>query len=184
MKKTIFLLIVIASHYLNANCQIKKNTWLISGNASFAKTKNSSNGQLQFTSTTFQINPTIGYFIQNKFAVGLRPSLIYGSNNLGNSSTVISVGPFVRYYLLHDQKVFNVLTEASYAYGIIKGKGQSDNPKLNTFSFQTGPVLYFNSSVGLEFLLGYATTKVVGLSGNNSEIRFAIGFQIHLEKEK
>ena len=42
--------------------------------------------------------------------------------------------------------------------------------------------MYFNSSVGLEFIIAYTITKAVGFPGANNEIKFGIGFQIHLEK--
>lgn len=120
----------------------------------------------------------------DKFAVGLNPSLTYGSNNVANTSTIITIGPFVRYYFLKTENIFNLFAEGSYAYGSNTGKGQGKGQHLNIFSFSGGPVLYFNSSVGLEFTIGYSTTKVVGFSGTNNEIRFGIGFKFHLEKDK
>jgi hypothetical protein len=184
MQKTILLIIAACFIIKNANSQITKGNWLVGGSASFSSLKSSSTATIQFKQTNFQISPLVGYFVKDKFAIGLKPSLTYGSNTIANTNTIISIGPFVRYYFLKPENIFNLFTEGSYAYGSNTGKGQGTGQKSNTFSLSAGPVLYFNSSVGLEFIIGYSTTKVVGFSGTNNEIRFGIGFQIHLEKDK
>lgn len=184
MQKTILFILTIIIFSNTANCQITKGNWLVGGSASFSRLQSSSEASTQYKQTNFQISPTIGYFLKDKFAVGLRPSLNYGRATGSNSTvlssgTVITIGPFVRYYLLKPENIFNLFAEGSYGYGTISGSQRS-----NTFSFAGGPVLYFNSSVGLEFTISYSTTKIVGFSGNNNDVLFGIGFQIHLEKDK
>lgn len=122
--------------------------------------------------------------MRDNFVVGFKPSYTYGSNSIANTNSIIKIGPFVRYYFLKSENILNLFAEGSYGYGSITGKGQNQGQKLNTFSFSGGPVLYFNSSVGLEFTIEYSRTKIIGFSGNNNEIKFGIGFQFHLEKEK
>jgi hypothetical protein len=78
----------------------------------------------------------------------------------------------------------NLFAQTGYDYYTITGKTQAKGQHQSTFLFSGGPVIYFNTSVGLEFIITYATTKVVGFSGNNNKIQFGIGFQIHLEKDK
>ena len=138
----------------------------------------------KFKQTNFKITPLVGYFLKDKFAAGLNPSLTYVSNNVGSTSTIINIGPFVRYYFLDAENIVNLFAQSGYAYGSITGKGQQEGQHLNTFSFSGGPVVYFNSSVGLEFTIAYTTTKAAGFPGANNEIKFGIGFQIHLEKWK
>lgn len=181
MKKSIQLLIILLLFSITSNSQITKGNWLLSGNASFSMLQYGSEGTVRYKQTNLQLAPSVGYFLKDKLAVGLRPALTYGSNNisLANSETIFTIGPFVRYYLLKPANVFNILTEGSYLYGTFKS-----GPKQNTFSFAAGPVIYFNSSVGLEFLLGYASTKVAHFAGNNNELKFSIGFHFNLEKEK
>jgi hypothetical protein len=58
---------------------------------------------------------------------------------------------------------------------------------INTFSASAGPVIYFNSSVGMEFLLGYYSRKEViqqngDIINHQKGFQIGIGFQIHLEK--
>ena len=182
MKKVIFLFLAIFSIVNFANSQITKGTWLLSGNASFSMIKYGSDGSVKYKQTNLSISPSVGYFLVDKFALGLRPSLTYGSTSIsnGNSETIFTVGPFLRYYLLNTDRVFNILTEGSYSFLSLKNSGT----KQNTFSLAGGPVLYFNPSVGLEFLIGYASTKVVNYAGTNNEIRFSIGFQFNLENEE
>lgn len=141
-----------------------------------------SNGTLMYKQTNLSISPSVGYFLKDKFAVGIRPSFTYGGSTIrsGNSETIFTVGPFVRYYFLKTDKVFNILTDGSYLYTYFG----SSEVKQNTISLAAGPVVYFNSSVGLEFLIGYASTKVANYSGRNDEPKFSIGFQFNLEKEK
>lgn len=184
MQKFIFLILLTTSIYHTGKSQITKGNWLLSGNASFASQKSSSTATVQYKQTDFQISPSIGHFILDKFAVGLRPSFTYGKNNLvasGKAQTIFSIGPFVRYYFLQPDRPFNLLTEGSYSYATLNRASES---KQHTFYFAAGPVLYFNTTVGLEFTIGYSTTKVVSFSGSNNVIRFGLGFQIHLEKEK
>jgi len=53
--------------------------------------------------TSLNLNPRIGYFVANRFAVGLDMTLAYLSEESGNTSdafsqTLFSLGPFLRYY--------------------------------------------------------------------------------------
>lgn len=109
MRKTILFILIIIICSNAANSQISKGNWLMSGSASFLRLQSSSAASIQYKQTNFQISPTVGYFLKDKFGIGVRPSLTYGSNNLGNSSTVISIGPFARYYFLKPENIFNLL---------------------------------------------------------------------------
>jgi hypothetical protein len=164
---------------IKVNSQITKGNWMLSGNASISSLKSSSAASIQFKQTDILFSTGIGHFFIDKFAAGLRPSLTYGSNNIANSSTVFGIGPFVRYYCLKPENIVNILIDAGYLYGAISG-GQ----KSNTMTLYAGPVVYFNTSVGIEFLIGYSTSKVVGFEGRNNKLQFGIGFQFHFEKDK
>ena len=185
MQKTFLLIIISFFTVKNVNSQITKGNWLVGGSASFSQQNPSSTAIAMFKQTNFQINPFVGYFLIDKLAVGLNPSVEYEKVSLGpNTSTIINVGPFVRYYFLEADKIFNLFGQGSYAYGSNIGKvqGRKYGNSLNTFAFSAGPVLYFNSSVGLEFTINYSTTKFVGFTGANKFLSYGIGFQIHLEK--
>ena len=135
--------------------------------------------------------PNIGYFITDKVAVGLRPYFSWGkgesfpydptvSGGTSNSKRY-GIGPFV-YYFLEEKKQFNILTDISYQLGIWN---LGDKGKLSNFSFLAGPVVYFNTSVGMELLLGYSakSEELKNFSKNSSKgFSVNIGFQIHLIK--
>jgi hypothetical protein len=53
-----------------------------------------------------------------------------------------------------------------------------------TFFINAGPVIFLNSSVGVEFTIGYSSTHIKGNNDNNNVFQTGIGFQIHLEKNK
>jgi hypothetical protein len=187
MKKISILALSVLFINVTATCQITKGNWMIGGNTDFSSTSNKSEEGQRTTAFTIQITPNIGYFIADKFATGLKVSVgKEGVKATGTSRystyTNANFGPFLRYYFLPTDKLLNVLVEGVYQYGFIAG----DNNKVfkNTFSISGGPVVYFNSSVGLEFLIGYSTFKYVGFAGSNGTVQVGLGLQVHLEKDK
>jgi hypothetical protein len=132
------------------------------------------------------IMPDLGYFFMNKLAAGLKGTI----HNEGSKATGTSVfskdndydfGPFLRYYILPTDYTVNLLIEGSYQYAFIGGGQNKKTTSKNAFSIAAGPVVYFNSAVGLEFLLNYSTYKYVGFSGRNSTVTVSLGFQIYLK---
>ncbi|MBG9377952.1 hypothetical protein I5907_17065 [Panacibacter sp. DH6] len=199
--KNFILFILFISVVKNSSGQLTKNNWLVGGNGYFNSTAyNNSAGASGQKVTNIQLTPNIGYFIADKFATGLKLGFgssryrVEGQNSL-TKNTTYSFGPFVRYYFLPLKKQFNILIDGSYQYGIERGGGASapigqplnfsiTQYEKNTFSISAGPVLYFNSSVGLEFLIGYSTSKYVKFSGTNNSLLVGLGLQVHLEKDK
>jgi len=78
------------------------------------------------------------------------------------------------------EKIVNILVDGAYQFG--SEKGQSNPTSKHTFTINGGPVVYFNSNVGLEFLVGYSTFTFVGQPGTNTSIQVNLGLHIHLEK--
>lgn len=137
------------------------------------------------------ISPSVGYFLADKFAVGLRPSYTKTKSQIdspggGNTNeNRLDVGPFARYYFLAEEKQFNVLADVSYQYGFYWFMPTKGN--RNTFSASAGTVVFFNSSVGLELLIGYYTQKetindAFKTINEQKGLQMTIGFQFHLEK--
>ena len=191
MKKNIISLFLLISFSV-AKSQIDKAIWLVGGSGSFSSTKNTFNSP-NYSQTSdvvgIKISPNIGYFIFEKLAIGLRPSFSKDKAQVttaaGGYTNVnrFEIGPFVRYYFLNKEKPYNILTDISYQTGLYAFR--SDKGTNNTFSASVGPVIYFNSSVGLEFLLGYyrRNEKVKEVFETIQEgFQIGIGFQIHLEK--
>lgn len=172
--------------------QLDKGNFLVGGSGkfySYNSTNSSSNYNIESKYTQIDLSPVIGYFVIDKLAFGLKPTLssIKGKvTDVGGGSTNVQrylIGPFGRYYFLDKDNKYNFVTDLSYQFGSFGGglaKG-----KLATFSALAGPVLYFNTTVGIEFLFGYSYSKE-DVEQANKEIRkgfqTSIGFQIHLEK--
>lgn len=190
MKQLIFLffLFFLAS---SAKSQLDKGIWLVGGTGKFysynsAYTSAAYSNEAKYTQ--IDISPSVGYFVIDKLAFGLRPTFssikgkVISTGGLSTNVQRYWIGPFGRYYFLHPDKEYNIVTDLSYQFGFLNAGGQKGN--LNNFSALAGPVIYFNSNVGIEFLLGYSYSKE-DVEQANKEIRkgfqIAIGFQIHLE---
>jgi hypothetical protein len=152
--------------------------------------------------TQINLSPNLGFFLADKFATGLK--LVYSNNRYKQINTpnynlnkfiTYSVGPFLRYYFLPTDKQFNLLVDGSYQYGNERGGGvvstgseavdfDLSKYQKHSFSIAAGPVIYFNSSVGMEFLAAYITSKYANIAGRNNTFQVGLGLQVHLEKDK
>ena len=171
--------------------QLDKGVYLVGGTGNLLSSKYEySTPTLSFSSDRLNIGiaPYIGYFVADKLALGLR--LNYSKNrekvNSGLFTNVnrYSLGPSLRYYFLDKENRYNLLTEINYQYGLFRFKPTKGNS--NTFNALVGPVIYLNTSVGLEFLVGYYSTtetiENVPSTSKQNGLQLSIGFQIHLEK--
>src|SRR5690606_16024122 len=90
---------------------------------------------------------------------------------------------FMRYYFLNSGNRVNLIGETSYEYGYnSSNNGASDNH--NIFTISAGPVIYFNSSVGIELTANYELLNGSTGTASAKTVYFNIGFQIHLEKRR
>ena len=215
MKKIFFTCVVFILFIHNINAQLEKNTWLLGGNFNFNQQKISGftniNDQdigfyknVNYNSNKISItfNSNIGYFIIDKLVLGVNFnfSYLYDSGKYeGGFETltkylILDYGTFARYYLLKKEKNFNIPIIFNYAYKKNKYNNSSNDNyiKQNTFKFQTGLEYFFNSALGLEFLIGYGYTEYnqnSNLYFNNYENKYVnellinIGFQFHLIKK-
>ncbi len=186
MKKTILLFLITSAFYNNADCQITKDNWMIGGAASFRSSKYNGASTKE---TNSQLSGDVGYFIVDKLAIGLKLGYeetgTKGNSNPINDMNVntYNIGPFVRYYFLPAEKYVNIFSELSYQYGLMKtSQGVSQNS--NNYSGVLGCAAFFNSSVALEFTLGYSYYLYNNNTGKVNNVIAGIGFHFHLEKEK
>jgi hypothetical protein len=101
----------------------------------------------------------------------------------------LAVGPFARYYFLNTDKPFNILADVSYQFGYLQQLGLlHEKGKNNTFSAMGGTEIFFNSTAGMEILLGYINKTVSienspgAFKNSKSGFQVSIGFTLHLEK--
>jgi hypothetical protein len=190
--KRLFISFVLAILSNSIYSQLTKGNWLVGGTGKFYDYKSeysSATYSNEAEYTQIDISPNVGYFVADKLAFGLRPtfSSIKGKvTTVGGLSTNVQrywIGPFARYYFLAAEKQANIVTDVSYQFGLFNAGGQKGD--LRSFSALAGPVVYFNTSVGLELLLGYSYSKE-DVEMYQKEIRkgfqISVGFQIHLEK--
>ena len=199
--KTVFMkqlqmLVAVLIFTFNTYGQLTKSTWLLGGSGSMYSynedyTAQSVNVTAKYTS--IDLSSSIGYFFFDKFSGGLRPyfSSYKGESSGGGTTNSyrLAIGPFVRYYFLDADKPFNILSDVSYQIGLNKDLGAlGQKGKFNTFSILGGTEVFFNSTAGLEILIGYRN-QVASLnssSGYNSKkkgFQASIGFTLHLEKK-
>ncbi|TAF44843.1 MAG: hypothetical protein EAZ51_07805 [Sphingobacteriales bacterium] len=214
MKKIILIIIAITTTN-SLYAQLDKKTWLFGGSGSFGSTFSTVNyttnvlngdyGGKSGNSREFNLNlsPSIGYFLLDKFAIGIKPNILWRDSKVDYNSYTqfgsgynrdLLIGPFVRYYFLKKEKSFNLLLESSYQLGVNK-VGNYSTGKINNFSILTGTSLYFNPTVGLEFLIGYnrnfknykydfdiPENTLNSYTYLQKGLQFSIGLQFHLQK--
>jgi hypothetical protein len=165
-----------------ANAQITKGNWMVGGNVSFAYSTNDTN-----SNSTIILSPNIGYFIIDKLALGSVLNYNY-SKSKNDSGTGLykssNLGPFIRYYVLNEEKKVNVFFETSYNFNLQKGDFKND-----VFGAKAATVFFLNSSVGLEVSLNYSLNKYKYPNGSipdgsSNSLLLGLALQIHLEKEE
>lgn len=183
---------------VTASCQLDKGTWIAGGSGSFNsyhKDWHTPTYTVIYKNIDITISPSIGYFIMDRLAIGLRPSYLLqkqedrgstgpASGGKGNLSW-LELGGFVRRYLLNKKNNYNIVSDISYHYGLQSNFG-SNTGHSNSFKALVGPILYFNSSIGIELLVGYNSRREVYDVGNRTFTRgflTTIGFQVHLERD-
>ena len=180
-------IIIIVLFTVSVNAQITKGNWMVGGTGFFTnstvKTEFKNTGQTSNDSGYgLNIQPNIGYFVADKLVLGLTPSISYSknNNNSGSGNFGYGGGPFARYYLLKTDNMVNVLTQVGYQYFL----NSTTEGHTDVFVVKAGPVLYLNSSVGLELTVDYEIDKFNSQSSISTFKTFnvRIGFQIHLEK--
>jgi hypothetical protein len=194
--KLIFASLLLATFFLSAKGQLTKGNWLVGGTGNFLSSKNSYSSPTYSSSSDridVKLSPIIGYFFINKLSLGIKPSFTKYKDvtdgtggNINSNINRFEVGPFVQYYFLEEDKRYNILTEITYQHGFYWFKPTKGNS--NTFSANAGTIIFLNTSVGIEFLVGYYQRKeVIEQNGsfitNQKGFQIGAGFQIHLEKD-
>lgn len=183
-----FFLLTAILFTFSANSQITKGNWMVGGTGSFMfsktepKNNNSSGTTINYTSKgafIIKLEPNIGYFLLNKLAVGCKLNYINGfleGEKLKTDGMNLSVGPYVRYYFLEEDKMYNIFLEPSFNKFLSNGLGNA-----SSYGVKSGFVIFMNSSVGIETSISYVKSSSSKFDSN--DIFLGLGFQIHLEKE-
>jgi len=183
MKKRLFITIITFIFSYTMQSQITKGNWMVGGSGSYTHMSVDNDNGTGYKNSRLTIKPNIGYFIKDKFVVG--SSLGYyrdKSIDFDSYNKNYSIGLFTRYYFLKPDKIFNLFTQIHYdriffetkSSNLVKGYG-------NKYGLKVGQVIFFNSSIGLEFSVGYE--KEIYKLNTTDNINVSVGFQIHLENK-
>jgi hypothetical protein len=173
MKNLFFTLVFTTLLWQSLDAQVTKGNLLAGGSLNFSSEKDS-----ESKVTNFQFSPAFGYFFADKLAGGLRSSFSSMKMEGIDAVTDLVVGPFVRYYLLPKENNVNLLADADFLFGSAK---LGDNTlSQNTFSFSAGPVVFLNKHTGMEFKLGFSSSKLEDFTDRTNTFNILIGFQMHL----
>lgn len=147
MKASILtLLLSLFSFILFA--QIAQKTWLLNGNASVTTSldKGSDN-------SNFNVAPTVGYFITNRFLIGTDFYYNYAKLGSNASNNSFNFAPFIRYYLSPSDLRLVWFANAGYTAGVTTFDFGQFEDKSNF------DVLY--GGIGLDYFLN-ANTAIEG----------------------
>jgi outer membrane protein len=199
MKKLLFVSILICSSF-NVFAQKEeektkptdKGHFIVDGSIFFS-TNNSKSEQGGFKTKSeafgFGISPKAGYFIADRFALGLETSFGYTDNEFTNTdgtkssgnSTAISVGPFVRYYLVN-----GIFGQASLGFGTSNSESNGFENKNDFFNYQLGVgyAIFLNQHISLEPIISYSYSKNKSdqsiFETTNNGFTLGAGFTIYL----
>jgi hypothetical protein len=178
-----------------AFAQLAKSTFLLGGTTSYLSgSYTTASGLQKHKTSTLLLSPEAGYFILPKLVAGLRLQFsddrdkTVENNGYGglpsDRTTSLNIAPFVRYYLLNqNNKLINCFVEGSYGFGKIKIYNPLIENSTHIFYIVAGPEIYFNSTVGIEFTIGYYKSYTTDFNVTTIGLQASIGFQIHLGRD-
>ncbi|WOC39949.1 outer membrane beta-barrel protein [Polaribacter sp. HL-MS24] len=171
MKKLLFMSIVICSSFTlfsqekgTKNKPTDKGNFIVDGSVNFS-TNNSKSVQNGFNTTEssnfgFGINPKAAYFVVDRLALGLETSFGYFDNEFidnngtkfSSNSTSITIGPFLRYYLVN-----GLFGQASLGFGKANSENEGIESESDFFSYQfgLGYAFFLNKHISLEPTISY-----------------------------
>jgi outer membrane protein len=168
MKKLFTLCFATCLICLTVSAQNGKGKWLVGGNLeSITRTSTLSNPASDYKSSHLIFGPKAGYFLSDRWAIGLAPSFS-STNNRGTSdktkAKAYSIAPFVRYYQPVGEKlaIFGELSGISYQSGWNKKTAQDGN-LIQNYDYRTynagvfirpGIVWFVTPKIGLETSIG------------------------------
>ena len=141
---------------------------IVEGNIQFSST-NDKNTEVKTSELNF--NPKVGYFLTDKFAVGVE--LEVGSDKAETAGTDtdknsnFNAGVFGRYYFLDLGQRFKTYAEAGVGFGSTKSGLGAAEAKSTGVNFDAG--LGINYFVSDSFAINFGLTDILGYSSSKAE---------------
>ncbi len=163
--------------------QTEKGSWLLGGNIGYTSSHQSEAGNSS-TYGIFTLNPKLGFFPVNNFAVILNTD--YVSESSGNySDHDLMIGPAVRYYFPGSPAV-------RLFVGTGVGFGSTSDTHSTSYQIEAGPSFFLTPAVALEMNVNYQSTSSKYNSGDPqlpnsytlSQFGIGFGFLVYLGGKK
>jgi hypothetical protein len=192
--------------------QIPQGSSTIGGNISLLRQKTQqgyeapyTNYKTEYTIKIISITPSYGYFVLNNLCVGANVNTLFARStnkpyasvrDLNSDTQSIGAGPFVRYYLPLDSKLY-AFAAASYSWRWSQIKYESvDNTGITTTTIKA-PYTMWDAGLGLSYFISPSTAIEGGFTftkarykdddGNvtqkTNNMALNIGFRIFLRSE-
>src|SRR5687768_7291671 len=157
MKKYLLFVFAVFLFKFSAG-QISKDNWLVGGDFAFThyKQKAASPGISGLSEVQGDLNA--GYLFIDKLAAGVRTSIQisrYKLRQADNSTTAFiqrtyGIGPFIRYYILAQEKMVNFFGDAGFLYNLHSNESHGFVTRSLSSSLAGGAVVFLNQYIGLE----------------------------------
>lgn len=188
MKKLVLSVMAVAAFGFAANAQEKEkpsfgfqeNNVFIEGTfqLSDVKVTDKTNVGVDEKVTTFQVNPKIGYMLNDKFAVGVSLGFgkiganddMFDGANMGDAAYVKTTyaGAFARYYFLELGNRFKTYTEVGI--GFSQGKADVLGEDVKATGIQAGIDLGFNYFLTENLAVAFNLGNVFSYSNHNVKV--------------
>lgn len=153
----------------SASYGFSKGNILLEGNLEFSSTNNK-NTEVKTNSLDF--NPKVGYFVTDKFAVGVELEIGSGKTETAGTETSKSsnfnAGVFGRYYFLELGQRFKTYAEAGIGFGSEKNKAGLA-PEVKATGVSAGAGLGINYFVSDSFAINFGLTNILAFSSAKVE---------------
>ena len=185
MKKILVLLIAIMT-FISASSQDSKPTTksaiLIGGGASFGwQVINLDEAENAISVINFGISPTLGYFIKDRLALGLTPSISFSLTSQEYTVLYLGISPFIKYYF---DNGFVLKGSTGYTFGFSKNDNDKETSHLIPVSVGFGYAIFLNSKVSLEFYINDNLLISTPFGNSNTDLQnnlfFSTGLQVFL----
>ena len=185
MKKILVLLIVIMtfiSVFSQDSKPTSKSAILIGGGANFGwQVINLDEDEDAIHLINLGISPTLGYFIKDKLALGLTPSIALSLTSQDNTVLFLGVSPFIKYYF---DNGFLLRGSTGYTFRLSKYDNGQKTSHLIPVSVGFGYAIFLNSKVSLEFYINDILSINLQGSSSNTNLQnnlfFSTGLQVFL----
>lgn len=192
MKKIILLLTLVASFNLTVNAQTEKGKWLVSGSSNVGfnsvSTKFTANGMSVDGEkvNTFNISPSVGYFVVENLSVGLSLGFTNSSTTEDDdkiSASTFTVLPTASYFFTKNTTVKPYLG-AGVGYSSYQQKYNSVAQTNGGLAWEVGGGLayFINPKIGINLGLGYGQVSIEdsGVTTKLNTFGSKIGFSLFL----